>query len=254
MGNAATVLNFRQMNLELEAGGSIVQPAGSSMQNVANLSGKAGTFATFDKANTIASVRPFTTSAGDFILSTAGPLTVTGPVNASTNAVALQVGGVLTENVGGAITAGTLTGSAAFATLDGANNITNLGSFTAPAGLLSLTNVSGLNISGPISTGVFGTVALHIGGALTENGGSIAAGTLTGNAGGTVTLVNTANAIGSVGTFNVVGGDLVVVNGNDLALFGTVNANNLFFEVAKGGGTLTLGRLSQGETIIAAVA
>ena len=58
---------------------------------------------------------------------------------------------------------------------------------------------------------------------------------------GNVHLLGTANNINSSSGFTVTNGDLVVVNGADLTLSGAVRANNLFFEVAKPAGTLTLG-------------
>ena len=51
-------------------------------------------------------------------------------------------------------------------------------------------------------------------------------------------MLGSTNAIDFLGDFTVTNGDLIVVNGGDLTLRDTIKANNLFFEVAKEGGTI----------------
>ena len=46
-------------------------------------------------------------------------------------------------------------------------------------------------------------------------------------------------------------GDVVVVDRSDLQLFGTQSGNNLFFEVATSGGTLTLGNADRTVSLTA---
>ena len=58
---------------------------------------------------------------------------------------------------------------------------------------------------------------------------------------GTFSLPSTSNAIGLVDHITVSGGDLTVVNGQNMSIGDTLSANNLFFEVARPGGVLTLG-------------
>jgi filamentous hemagglutinin family protein len=58
---------------------------------------------------------------------------------------------------------------------------------------------------------------------------------------GDTSLLGIGNSIQTLGSFVVTNGNLNLVNGNDLVLGGDIKANNLFFEVAKAGGTLTLG-------------
>ena len=86
---------------------------------------------------------------------------------------------------------------------------------------------------------------LNSSGPISETTGSVitAASVFSSNGvGGTVNLIGTANAIGSIGSFTVTGGDLNVVTASpNLTLAGAQSANNLFFEVAAPGGTLTFG-------------
>ena len=236
-GSAAGPISLDGHALELNASGAITQPAGTFFTNVALLTGSAGSASLKGGPNAIGTVGQFTTSTGDFSLTVVGPLNIGGALDATGN-VSLQIDGNLTEK-GGAITAGTLTGSAATATLDGANVIANLGSFTAPGGL-SLTNVSALNIAGPVNVGDANLI-LQIGGALTENGGTITAGTVTGSSVGTFSLANPANAIAQSSGITAANGDVILVDGSNLLLGGTHSGNNLFFEVAKAGGNITLG-------------
>ena len=115
---------------------------------------------------------------------------------------------------------------------------------TSAASLLQvacrLTNVSALNIAGPVNVGDANLI-LQIGGALTENGGTITAGTVTGSSVGTFSLANPANAIAQSSGITAANGDVILVDGSNLLLGGTHSGNNLFFEVAKAGGNLTLG-------------
>ena len=62
--------------------------------------------------------------------------------------------------------------------------------------------------------------------------------------GGDISLTSTANLITESAGMTATNGNVVVVNGQNLTLSGNYSGNNLFFEVAKIGGTLTLGALT----------
>jgi filamentous hemagglutinin family protein len=58
---------------------------------------------------------------------------------------------------------------------------------------------------------------------------------------GNAALLGAGNAITVLSGFRVTDGDLVIVDGSDLTLSGTLQANNLFVEVARTGGALSFG-------------
>ncbi len=252
IGAVGETMSFTNVaTIDLQAHGAITETVLSITnlnQTGLTLTGSGGPVNLGAAGNTFTKLGKFTGN-GDFTLTNSNALDITGPVNAGTGAVTLQITGGLTET-GGTITAGTLTGSAATATLNGANSITNLGSFTAPGGL-SLTTVSALNIAGPVNVGD-ANLTLKIGGALTERGGTITAGTVTGSSVGTFSLTNPANAILQSSGITSTNGDVILVDGSNLILTGKHSGNNLFFEVAKAGGTLTLGDFEFGRATVTA--
>lgn len=134
--------------------------------------------------------------------------------------------------------------------LSGSGGTINIG----PGGAVSATGITLNSGSGGISL----TGGAALGGAgsaidITSLGPVAAAATSTitavslssrGGVTGSVDLLGTANAITALGNFAVTGGDLTVVNGGNLTLAGNQSANNLFYELATAGGTLTLGTVS----------
>ena len=81
-------------------------------------------------------------------------------------------------------------------------------------------------------------------GAITEapagsiNADLLAASTL--GTGGDISLPNKTNLIAQSDGNTATNGNVVLVSGKNLTLTGTHSGNDLFFEVAAGGGTLTL--------------
>ncbi len=147
--------------------------------------------------------------AGQLLVDT----TLLSVISTGTSALDTLLIGAFTNIPAGATTAAT---SANKITIDGAvdltNSTTNLGLFangpiTEPGGPLAVTNV-------------FGTTSA---------------------AGGDFALSNAGNAIADSTGITATNGNVVVVDGTDLTLFGAHTGNNLFYEIAAAGGTLTLG-------------
>ena len=242
--------------LDLEAIGSATQPAGSPLTNLAGLIGSVGSANLTGGLNTIGSLGPFTTSTGDFSLTAAGPLTIAGALNvagkasvqttadlivgssvnahtelALTSGSALTIGGPVTANNDITLTAGT-------------GGMRIVSDVVAPA--ISLTSgLGGIALTGNAKIGqTGGRIDITSTGPVSETStNTITANAMTSSGGvnGNVSLLGTGNAIDVFLDFSVTNGDLVLVNGADLTLFGPLKANNLFFEVAKAGGTLTFG-------------
>jgi hypothetical protein len=187
IGSLGLPLDFHNLNVELDTTGAIVQGAGSSMQNVANLSGRAGTATLGNAGNTIASLGPFSTTAGfalvnDKSLLVAGPvqdtgatstlalttrtgdITLAGNVSAG-NVVDLISAGAINQT-GGALVARTLTGSAGTvaslidAPLTADKNVVSfLGPFSAPAGAIVLVDSVPLTINGALTARTIAIIA-----------------------------------------------------------------------------------------------
>ena len=182
MGDGA--LDFHHMNLELDTSDTIVQTFGSSMVNVANLSGKAVNSAILDSSsNSIVSFGSFTVSNGSLLLKDSAPLTVSGPVAAGadiilvsagpltissdltahpkTGSLDLVAGATMTQTTG-SITGNKLTGSASSAAFTSSlNQINNLGPFATSSGF-SLSDSVPLTVVGAVSTGSGGSIALRM--------------------------------------------------------------------------------------------
>jgi filamentous hemagglutinin family protein len=218
--------------------------------------------ATLNGANQIITIKGFAnTGAGGFTLEDAvnGTLTVTSAINAGSGNLSLTTtafgtniaidapitaGGIVTllpvnllsQNSAGIITAGTLTGSAATATLTAANQISNLGSF-ATVGDFSLTNARSLTVSGTVAAGAAYDMTLQvtsgdldISGALDiaadQDGDIVTLGSTTGQVYGTGTItanmlnvtadtgidLTGPNSIGTIGTNHTNSGPDVINN------------------------------------------
>ena len=120
-----------------------------------------------------------------------------------------------------------LQGLGLFITMNAGSGISladaTLGATMAQAGFLDLTTSAGGVTQSPAGTIIAREVF--------SSGGVV----------GMMSLPSTNNAIGLVDFITVTGGDLTVVSGQDLVIGGTLSANNLFFEVARPCGVLTLG-------------
>ncbi|MBU6246143.1 MAG: filamentous hemagglutinin N-terminal domain-containing protein [Xanthomonadaceae bacterium] len=168
-------------------------------------------------------------------LTSASAMAIDGTVSAST--LALQAAGAITQS-GGAITASSLSGtSGGSTTLDGANHVGSLGSFSAAG--FRFTNAGALSVTGPID-GSSSTRLATTSGDLAINGqvsgnsttlvsagvidegaaGRIVASTLAGQSGGATTLGG-SNSIDTLGSFSAAG--LSLTNGKALSVGGPVN-------------------------------
>ena len=167
-------------NLSLISSGAINQTGGIITAN--RLTGSSVGDTTLNKANQITDLGAFTTSGGDFALTDAQALAVTGAVDTDVtpgttdtatagtltlnsdlainadltgSTVDLISAGVITEVSGAIITADTLTGSSiGDTTLNDANLIANLGAFTTSGGAFALTDAQALTVTGTVDTNV----------------------------------------------------------------------------------------------------
>ncbi len=104
---------------------------------------------------------------------------------------------------------------------------------------------SGLTVDGAVSlTGTASALSLLAKGAVTEPGGPLSVGTLIGAAGGDFVLGNTANAIAASTGITAANGNVVLADASDLTLSGAFGGKDLFFEVARAGGSLAVGGAS----------
>ncbi|MGH7085686.1 MAG: beta strand repeat-containing protein, partial [Acetobacteraceae bacterium] len=243
--------------ISLSSGGTIAEIAGGTLTGGA-LTGSASA-ASFANTNSITELGSFT-APGGFTLDNGGDLQIAGLLDAGTATALLITGGSLFET-GGAITAGTLTGSAGNVSLtNGANRIANLGSFTSDA--FNLTDGEALAVIGtvtgnPIGLTVNGNLALGNGagnavlsstgavfliasGAVTEPAGAIDATILTGSA-GSVSLPG-ANLVPLLGPFTTPGPFLLNAAEPTLTVNGPLSAGSA--SLAAAGNLLLAGPVS----------
>ncbi len=254
----AVVLSTGGSNLAIDAAVSgttvSLNSAGAIAQNSAGiidastLTGNSATGTTLDGANMFGTLGAFANSgAGGISFSDGESLRVNGAVNAGSGNLsltttgtgnividtAMTTGGSATLTAAGtlaeytptgSITAATLQGSSGGATtLNGANDIANLGAFANTGGALALTDDEALTIAGTINAGTYG-VTLTGKGTLVESTGLIEAATLTGSTVGGATL-NGANEIADLDAFTNAGaGGLALTNGSTLTVLSALNA------------------------------
>ncbi|WP_449426150.1 beta strand repeat-containing protein, partial [Rhodanobacter lindaniclasticus] len=278
-GNTVTLAAGRSIN---QTAGAIIattltgSSTGSTTLNGANHIGTLGGFTAagfnLTNAQALAVAGPVDGGASTTLKTTAGDLAINGAVSGTTTT--LTSAGAINEGAGGVITAGTLTGSSTGATtLNGANKVGTLGSFTASN--FALTNAQTLAVTGPVDGGastalktttgdlaingaVSGTTTtLTSAGAISEGtGGTMTAGTLTGSSAGATTL-NGSNHIGTLGSFTAA--SFALTNAQALAVTGPVSggasttlkttAGDLAINGAVSGTTTTLtsaGAISEG--------
>jgi len=172
---------------------------------------------------------------------TAQSITIAEPLNvgAVANTLSLLSNGVVSQDSTAPITVGTLAGAGAdFLMQDPNNNISSLGTITVNTGIFELGDSTDLTINGPIDANeiFFNTT----GGIIESSNGRLDTTLLGASAQGDVLLTNSANEITTSAGLVSTNGDVVLVDGENLTLTGAQNGNNLFFEVAAKGGTLTL--------------
>ena len=225
-----SLLAAQNANISLAATNDLFVATSFGTANTLNLMGfrltlTAGRNLTIDRGFTVnAFSMSFTATAGTISLSgssgvaagliTSGQLAALAPTSMQG-----QRGLFITMNAGSGI-------SLADATL---------GATAFPAGFLDLTTSAGGVTQSPAGTIVANEVT---------SAGSIV---------GTMSLPSTTNAIRRVDYIAVSGGDLTVVDGRDLVIGGTLRATNLFFEIARPGGVLTLGFPVDGPVVPATV-
>ena len=264
----------------LNSAGTITESGGGI--TATTLTGSSAGNTTLDGVNSIANLGAFSTTTGgangDFTLvmndANLG-LNIVGAVNAGTGTVSLTnvstgspLVAAITEQAGGSIVAGTLTGSAsgsAFFQQPG-NLVTNLGAFTETHNAnFSFINAKTLNVSGVVDAGTTGfidiettgpgsnltignnllapgaSVSLASAGTITQTAGIITASTLGGSSVGGATLTG-ANLVGTFGAFtNTGGGALSFTDAQALATSGTISsAGDLTLTTTGVGSTLTL--------------
>ena len=264
-------------SLELDATGAVTATA-APLVNVATLSGGGTNINLTNVGNSIGGIGNLTASPGTLDLVDTVPLTVTGTASAGGQLyLASSAAGGITIAAGGAVAgtltslqadtfsiAGTLAGSeielapdttgatmivgaavgSALSSLSGIGPVNvRLGAVTLPGGAAPTTTAGAITIGGSFGNAAT-ALELDATGAVGQAAGAVlTAATLTGTA-GSIALPNAGNAIATVGSLTASGGDIVLVDGIDLTLVGSLFGSNVFVEVARAGGTLALGGVS----------
>jgi filamentous hemagglutinin family protein len=260
--NIASTFNLTGLatTLDLESVGAVTQNAPLTVKT---LTGDAGAVTLTNSGNDITNLGSFTATSFTLVdpdvtaaLNVIGPVTaptvsLTAPdisiasggsivATTSTTLIANGYGGTITEGGVGVIDTGLLTGSAnGGVTLDGANDIAQLGAFSPGGNFLLDNGANALAIVGAFS-GSGDTMTLNAGDITQSSAGVITAATLTGSA----TNVDLASAtggnqIGTLGKFPVSNGDFLLSDGIALTVDGAVSANDIYLQVLNGQG-LTL--------------
>jgi filamentous hemagglutinin family protein len=195
------------VNIELDSTGGITEAFGGTI-TAAILTGTAGGAIALTNANTIAALGSIATS-GAFSLDDAGAtgeFSITAPLHASSVTIA---------NAGTMLIAGSVDPTSITLSV-GTGGIT-----LASDGVLDATPSGTLDLS-------------TLGGGITENGGTIIAGTLisSGSVVGTVALASNNNTIATLGVFPVSGGDLTLKDSRSLSVTGSVAANSITLNAA----------------------
>ncbi len=206
-------LSVAAPSIAIQPGGGLSAPGGTVALQP-NTPGTQFTLSSFVPAGTVAAITADTLQVG---APTSGTITVAGPFALPGVAtLSLLSGAGLIEAPGASLSVGRLTGQAASATLDGANQVGTLGPFTTTGGF-SFTNAQPLTVGGTVQDGtrvrvrVDGalTLAADIGaplldltstGAITQTAGAVRTGALTGS-GQSVSFPSAGNRIASLGSF-----------------------------------------------------
>jgi filamentous hemagglutinin family protein len=115
-----------------------------------------------------------------------------------------------------------------------------IGAVTQPGNTSPTTTAGSIVIGGAFGADFIG-LDLEASSQVTQTAGAVlTANSLTGTAAG-FQLTNAINAIGTINNLVATGGDIAVVDGDDLTLAGVQSGNNLFYEVAAVDGGLSLG-------------
>ena len=253
--NIAGPVNVGAGTVSLTVAGTISEGAGGSV-TAGLLTGNSVGNAIFGQpANLVTNLGAFSTAGSNFTLADGRALNLTGLLNLGGGAASLNAAGTITEQPGGSILAGTLTGSSVGnATFDQANAIGNLAAFTARSGgVFALTDNQALNVSGPVASG--GDLRIRVNGGDLTLSGSVSAGSgnanaalisMNGNAveqgNGVVTAAGLiVNAAGNV-SFGIVGGTVFPANVNNIATLAGKAGNSFGFLNGPG---MTVGTVPQ---------
>jgi filamentous hemagglutinin family protein len=170
--------------------------------------------------------------------------TITAPIGT------LEVAPFSAINVSVAGTNGTgqlLVGGTLLADISGGTNALDtllIGGYTNVAANATTpsASASGITLDGALNlTGQTTNLELLANGSVTEPGGPLTVTNVFGTSVGAFSLTNAANAIAQSLGITAVNGDVILVDGANLALVGNQSGDNLFFEVATKGGTLQIG-------------
>jgi filamentous hemagglutinin family protein len=164
------------------------------------------------------------------------PATAGGTVTLGTTGAGLSLvsmAGLSTNNlIIGAVTEPTAPGTGGTTSLSSTTPTTTAGSIVIGG---AFTFVG----SGTLTLDASSSSATGASGAVTQTA-ALTTSTLSGTA-DSFALTNTGNSITTATDLTATGGDLVLVNGANLGLTGTISGHNVFIEVAEAGGTLSLG-------------
>ncbi len=230
---SASVLSGFSGNVLLQATNTIDVQSSFSIP-AGTLTMEAGEGITVDPGKTMG-------AGGNIILATGGAGPGTPPPAGPTPLI--TIGGTVTS------TGGTVS------LLSGTNGTISFGSAgsVAATGITLNSGAGGISLAGSAVLGQSGsTIDITSAGPVSQATTSTILATTLGSTGGvtgTVNLAGTNNAISVIGALAVTGGDLNVVTTSNLTLAGAQSANNLFFKVAQGGGTLTFGTVRTRATL-----
>jgi filamentous hemagglutinin family protein len=255
----------------LHSAGTITE-SGNGQIDANLLSGSSTGGATLNGGNDVNALGTFTNAgSGGFALTNDQSLTVNGAVNAGSGDLSLTTdggnlviaklltttgtatltaseaedvaNGTIRESGTGAIDATTLTGSAdSTTTLNGANQIANLGAFTNTGGNFALTDDESLTLNGTLNAGNYG-VTLADTGMIGESTGTIVSSTLAGSSSNGTTL-NGANQIATLDAFTNAGsGGFALTDSETLSVNGTVDAGSGSLSLTTDGGNILISSL-----------
>ncbi len=238
---AGAIGTSNTVSLTAITGGITQQPGGSITANILDLS--AQTSATLDGYNDVNTLGAITVGQS-FIFSDIDDFDIASMVSGAS--VTLNAGGAITQS-SGMISAGTLSLTAASATLNGLNNIGDLSDLDV-SGSMSFQEVDGFNLTGAV--GVDGTLSLTSGGTIEQTGGAITVGTLNAtSATGGITLQQTGNVFGNLGTLSS-SYAVKIHSGGGYNLTGDITALDLFLSsggaITQSGGAIRAGNIWAG--------
>lgn len=176
--------------------------------------------------------------------------------NAATGVIANTIE-LAPATAGGTVTLGGTGSSLSLPSMAGlvANNLL-IGAVTQPNGTSPTITAGSIDIAGAFTFSGSGTLTLDAAsstaagasGAVTQSAPLTGLQVLSGTA-DSFSLTNSGNAIATVANLTATNGSATVVDGSNLTLTGSISGGNLFFEVAKTDGVLTIGTNSISDSV-----